>query len=137
MKTKSIRQSVTIGAKPREVFEALMDSKKHAKFTGGPAKISRKVGGKFTVHGDYITGENLEIIPDKKIVQTWVSSDLPKGIATKVTFHLRPDKGRTKLSFTHSGVPENRYEDLRKGWIDFYWEPLKQMFRNKYVNQSD
>lgn len=127
MKTKTIRQSVTFNAKAHDVFEALMDSKKHAKFTGGPAKISRKAGGKFSVYNDYIGGENLEIIPDKKIVQTWHSSDLPKSLITKTTYNFKQDKGKTKLVFTHSGVPENRYEDLRKGWIDFYWTPLKAM----------
>ncbi|MDP4219069.1 MAG: SRPBCC family protein [Bacteroidota bacterium] len=127
MKTKTIRQSVTIHAKAHDVFEALMDEKKHAKFTGGPAKISRRVGGKYTAYGDYMGGENLEIIPDKKIVQTWRSTDLPKDLTTKITFNFKEEKGKTKLAFTHSGVPEKQYEEFRKGWIDFYWNPLKAM----------
>ncbi|MGA2318205.1 MAG: hypothetical protein ABSG71_17760 [Thermodesulfobacteriota bacterium] len=48
MKTKTIRQSITFKASPHEVYDALMDSRKHAKFTGAKARISRKVGGKFT-----------------------------------------------------------------------------------------
>jgi len=127
MKTKTIRQSVTFNAKAHDVFEALMDSKKHAKFTGDPAKISRKVGGKFTASGDYIEGVNLEVIPDKKIVQAWHSSDMPKDYYTKVTFSFKQEKGKTKLAFIHSGVPENRYEDLKQGWKDYYWTPLKAM----------
>ena len=35
MRTNNIRQVVTIKAGPRSVYEALMDSRKHAKFTGG------------------------------------------------------------------------------------------------------
>ena len=127
MKTKTIRQSVTFNAKAHDVFEALMDSKKHAKFTGAPAKISRKVGGKFSAFGDYMQGENLEIIPDKKIVQTWRSTDLPEGVVTKTTYSFRQEKGKTKLSFLHSGVPANQYEDFRKGWIEYYWDPMKKM----------
>jgi uncharacterized protein YndB with AHSA1/START domain len=46
MKTKSIRQSVVFKAPPHEVYEALMDSKKHARFSGEEARISRKDGGK-------------------------------------------------------------------------------------------
>ena len=34
MHTKTIRHSVTFKANAHEVHEALMDSKKHAKFTG-------------------------------------------------------------------------------------------------------
>ena len=127
MITKTIRQSVTFNAKAHDVFEALMDSKKHAKFTDSPAKISRKVGGKFTAYGDYMEGENLEIIPDKKIVQSWRSNDLPKGVVTKTTYSFKQEKGKTKLTFTHSGVPEDQYEEFRKGWIDFYWTPMKAM----------
>ncbi|MFI5264421.1 MAG: SRPBCC domain-containing protein, partial [Candidatus Kapaibacterium sp.] len=128
MRNKTIRQSVTFNAKAHDVFEALMDSKKHSEFTGEPAKIGRKVGGKYTAYGDYMGGENLEIIPDKKIVQTWRSTDLPKNVVTITTYQFKQEKGKTKLSFTHSGIPESQYEDFRKGWIDFYWTPLKAMF---------
>lgn len=41
MKTKSIKQIVTFKAPPEAVYEALMDFRKHSKFTGAPAKISR------------------------------------------------------------------------------------------------
>ena len=34
---KTIRQSVTIKASPRAVYDALMDSRRHTAFTGGPA----------------------------------------------------------------------------------------------------
>ena len=54
MKTKNIRQSVTFKASPNEVYEALMDSRRHTKFTGKKAKISRKIGGKFIAYGGYI-----------------------------------------------------------------------------------
>jgi len=44
--SKTIRQSVTIKASPHAVYEALMDSRKHAAFSGMPARISRKVGAR-------------------------------------------------------------------------------------------
>ena len=49
MATKTIRQTVQFGARPEDVYDALMDPKKHAKFTGAKATISRKVGGSFSV----------------------------------------------------------------------------------------
>jgi uncharacterized protein YndB with AHSA1/START domain len=48
MKFSTIRQTATIGATPAEVYDALMDSKKHAAFTGSPARLSAVVGGKFS-----------------------------------------------------------------------------------------
>ena len=127
METKTIRQSVTLKTTPHQVYEALMDSKKHAKFTGGKATISRKVGGKFLVFDEYAEGVNLELIPDEKIVQTWRASDWSEGQFSKVTFALKEVSGGTRLTFTQSGVPEDQYEDVSQGWKDYYWTPLKNM----------
>jgi len=43
--SKDINQTVVFKTTPHEVYEALMDSKKHAAFSGGAAKISRAIGG--------------------------------------------------------------------------------------------
>ena len=56
---KTIRQTVTIKARPHAVYEALMDSRKHAAFSGLPARISRVRGGRFTAYGPYLSGVNL------------------------------------------------------------------------------
>jgi activator of HSP90 ATPase len=122
-----IRQSVTFQATPHAVYEALMDSRQHAKFTQAPARISRKVGGAISAYGDYVTGTNLELVPDQKIVQAWRASEWPEGHMSRVTFKLRPVASGTRLTFTHSGVPEQFVEDIRQGWIDNYWAPMKAM----------
>ena len=59
-----IRQSATFHAAPHAVYEALMDSRQHAKFTGSPARMSRKVGGAISAFGGYISGTNLELLTD-------------------------------------------------------------------------
>ena len=127
MKTKTIRQSVMFKASPHEVYEMLMDSKKHAEFSGSAAKISRKVGGKFEAYDGSLTGTNLELVPDEKIVQSWRGSDWPEGHYSKATFSLKAVAGGTRLTFTQTGVPEDLYEDYRQGWIDYYWQPMKEM----------
>jgi len=127
MKTMTIRQSVTIKASPHEVYEALIDSQKHARFTGGSAKISRKLGGKFTAYDGYSEGTNLELVPDKKIVQTWRASDWPEGHYSRTTYTLTKVEGGTRLTFTQSGVPEDQYEDVSQGWKEYYWAPMKDM----------
>ncbi len=108
METKTIRQSVNIKASPHDVYEALMDSKEHAKFTGGKASISREVGGKFSAFDGYAAGVNLELVPDKKIVQSWRAEDWPEGQESRVTFALSKVEGGTRLKFTQSGVPEEQ-----------------------------
>ena len=124
---KTIRQSATFKASPHEVYEALMDSRKHSKFTANQATISRKVGGKFSAYGDSLSGTNLELVPDKKIVQAWRANDWPAGHHSKATFTLTPVKGGTRLTFYQSGVPAEHYSGIKQGWIEFYWKPMKAM----------
>ncbi|MBM3157387.1 MAG: hypothetical protein FJ004_08910, partial [Chloroflexi bacterium] len=110
MKTKTIRQTVTFKASPHEVYEALMDSRQHTKFTGAKASISRKVGGRFTAYDGYIEGVNLELVPDEKIVQSWRGSDWPEGHYSKAAFALKEVGGSTRLTFVQTGVPEDEYD---------------------------
>ncbi len=126
METKVIKQQVTFKATPHAVYELLMDSKKHSVLAGDDASISRKVGGKFNV-GEYIDGVQLELVPDEKIVQTWRGSDWPKGHYSKATFALKKVEGGTRLTLTQTGVPDKFYEDIKQGWIDYYWEPMKEL----------
>ena len=123
--SKLIHQTVTFKASPHEVYEALMDSKKHAAFTGGKARISREVGGKIMAYDDYISGKNIELVPDKKIVQDWRAVDWPEGVFSRVTFELTPIPAGTRLDFTHTDLPEGTEEEFTQGWIDNYWEPMK------------
>ena len=53
---KNIKQKVCIAATPHDVFEALMDEKKHAAFSGGPVKVDRSVGGKFDCYDGELLG---------------------------------------------------------------------------------
>ena len=124
---KTIRQSVTFRATPHQVYEALMDSRKHARFTGAPARISRKVSGRWSAYDGGLAGTNLELVPDVKIVQSWRSSDWPEGHYSRATFALRRVKGGARLTFTQSGVPDAHYASIKRGWIDYYWTPMRAM----------
>ena len=122
---KTIRQSVTIKASPRAVYDALTDSRRHTALTGSPARIARRPGGAFTAYGGYISGVNLELVPGKKIVQLWRSKGWPKYHYSTVTYTLARVMDGTRLRFTQEGVPDDDYEDKRTGWITHYWQPLQ------------
>jgi activator of HSP90 ATPase len=128
---KNIRQTVTFKAAPHEVYEVLMDQKKHAKLVGSEASISRKAGGKFVIYGGDIEGKNLELDPDQKIVQTWRFNDWPEGHFSTVTFVFTPIEKGTRLTFTQTDVPDDKYEEIKQGWTDYYWSPLKQMIQKE------
>src|SRR5262245_40283211 len=75
METKTIQQSATFNALPMDVYEMMMDAKKHAALSGEPATISREVGGSFSAWGTHISGFNLALRPGQKIVQAWRALD--------------------------------------------------------------
>jgi activator of HSP90 ATPase len=132
--TKPIRQTVTFHAPSQLVYDALIDSKRHSAFTGAKANISKKVGGKISAYDGYIIGKNLELISGKKIVQAWHAADWTEDHESVVEFKLIKGKSGTKLIFTQKNVPPEDYEAIKQGWIDNYWQPMKEYF--KYINTS-
>lgn len=126
---KTIRQLVSFKASPHEVYEALMDSRKHSIFSGSVAKIGKKVGEPFSAFDGYAYGKNVSLEPDKKIVQLWRAEEegWPKGHFSKVTFALKKTARGTVLAFTQTGVPEAVSKSISDGWREFYWQPMKRM----------
>ncbi len=130
MKTAIIRQTATFAAAPHAVYETLMDSRRHARLTGAPARISRKVGGAFTAYGGGLSGTALELVADHKIVLAWRADDWPTGHHSRATFTLtRLATGGTRLRLYQSGVPAAQAAGVRDGWIQYYWMPLKALFK--------
>jgi activator of HSP90 ATPase len=131
VKTKTIRQAITLPASPEEVYDAWMDSKKHSAFTGGKAVISQKVDGAFTVFDGYASGKNLALVPGKKIVQSWKAAEggWPDEYYSELTVSLKAKGKATVLSFVQTGVPEGSAADVAQGWKDYYWTPLKEFFK--------
>jgi len=127
----SFKQQVSFNTTPDELYEQIMDAKKHAKFTGQKAVMSRKVGGEFSLFDDAGYGKNIELIPGRKIVQTWRmrQDDWPEDVMSEITFDFKPvGKNKTKLIFTQRNIPTNVAEDFKQGWKDYYWKPWKEMF---------
>ena len=123
---KIIRHTVLIRATPKAVYNALMNEKKHSRFTGERAQIRAKPGARFSCYDDYITGITLELEPAKRIVQAWRSRNWPEGHYSIVTFAFSKKLGGTQLRFTQIGVPANDYARKDNGWRMHYWQPLKQ-----------
>ena len=123
-----LEHTVDFAARPAVVYDALMDSKKHATFTGMRAKLSARVGGRFETCGDYNFGFNLALEPGARIVQAWSHKALPPGHYTIAEFELAPTKKGTRLHFRQIGVPARDADWLNRGWSETYWQPLALFF---------
>jgi len=127
METKSIKQTVSFDFPAKRVYNLIMDQKKHAAFTGANVVMSKKVNGKFDVFDGYCRGYNIELIDGEKIVQAWHFQEdgWPEDHYSICTFKFKQIGSKTHLNFTQTGVPEHKVEELKGGWKDFYWNPMK------------
>lgn len=131
-KTRTIKQTVFILAKPEEVYDAYVDPQKHADFTGGGASFQNKIGGKFTAWDGYTFGKNLKLVKGKKIVQEWKTTEWPEGYPpSRLEISLKKKKNGTELTMIHSLVPAEQDDEYARGWLDYYWKPLKKYFQKK------
>ena len=121
--------SAVIPATVSEIYTAWMSSEGHAAMTGSPAKVDGNVGGKFTAWDGYIFGSTLELEPQQRIVQAWRTSEFPDDAPDshlEIVFE-EVAKG-TKVTLTHSDMPEDQVHSYRQGWEDFYFKPMKEYF---------
>ena len=134
--TTTIRQTVIFNAPPQDVYEVIMDSKKHESLSGEKADISREVGGAFKAWGDHISGFNLVLQPGRKIVQAWRARDWWADHYSIASFELRQMEVGTELRFTQIGVPPHRFDGHSRGWMDTYWQPMHELFEKGAISDQ-
>jgi activator of HSP90 ATPase len=122
----ALHQEVAINAAPPRIYEALLDAKQFAAFSGLPAEIDPKAGGAFTMFGGQIVGRNVELTPNTRIVQAWRPAHWDASVYSIVRFDLKPQGPGTLVVLEHYGFPQGEYEHLYSGWISHYWDPLKK-----------
>ncbi|HZZ18059.1 MAG TPA: SRPBCC family protein [Opitutaceae bacterium] len=123
----AIHQERELLASPQQVYEALTHSGKFTKMTGLAAEIDSFEGGVISLFGKYITGRNVELVPNRRIVQSWRPKSWGPGIYSTVRFELVPSGDGTTVLLDHTGFPEGHYDHLFQGWENNYWKPLSQL----------
>jgi activator of HSP90 ATPase len=127
--TYDFKLSCTLPATPQAVYDAWLDSAAHSAMTGGAAKIASRVGGAYSAWDGYITGKTLELIPGKRIVQSWRTSEFAlRDPDSTITVELAPAKAGARLTLIHNGVPGGQTAYENGGWQDSYFAPMKAYF---------
>jgi activator of HSP90 ATPase len=131
--TPVIEQTVSFpNVTPAELFELFMDSAKHSAATGMPAKVSRKLGGKWAAFGGMILGKTLALVPNRMIVQAWRSSAWKKTDPDSVlVVRFEKTKNGAALHLAHVGVPEHDHKGVTQGWTKYYWEPWRRYLKGR------
>jgi uncharacterized protein YndB with AHSA1/START domain len=137
--TESIHLETVFKASRKRVYEALTDAKQFYKVTQlsaavqsgmapatPAAEITNAPGGAFSFFGGYVTGRNIELVPNERIVQAWRAGSWPPGIYSIAKFDLVEQGSDTKMVFDHTGFPKGDAEHLVEGWKTNYWAPLSK-----------
>jgi len=135
--SEAIHQELLFNASPQRVYGALTNGKSFDAITrlsdgdallkapgAKPTAINAEVGGTFTLFGGYVTGRNLEILPDERLVQAWRAGSWKPGAFSIAAFSFVKEGTKTKLLFDHRGFPDGEGTSLAQGWHSHYWGPL-------------
>ena len=118
----------TIKASARKIYSAWLSSEGHTKMTGGKATTSDKIGDTFTAWDGYIQGENLILEENKRIVQSWRTSEFEDHEDdSQIEIVLLENGGKTELILKHTQLPESG-EHYKKGWDEHYFQLMKAYF---------
>jgi activator of HSP90 ATPase len=124
----SLHQQAAFAAPPSHIYRALLNSEAFAAISGFPAIIHPKAGGAFSLFGGQVVGRNIELVPDRRIVQAWrVPADFPPGVYSLVKFELAPKGSGTLLTLDQTGFPPGHFDHLNAGWGPHYWESMKKL----------
>ena len=137
----SIHQEIVFQAVPERVYAALTDAKQFDRVielsgvrqsgmlppqANKPTRISSEAGAAFTLFGGLITGRQIELVPNVRIVQAWRVAGWNPGVFSIARFELVKQGRETKIVFDHTGFPKGAGPSLATGWHKHYWEPLKK-----------
>jgi activator of HSP90 ATPase len=138
---EAIHQVRMFAANPKRVYEALTVEPKFdrvVQLSGvmkadamanmrKPTALSPHAGGAFALFGGYIVGRQIELVPEKLIVQAWRVLSWARGVYSVARFELTDQGGSTKLVFDHTAFPKGQAEHLASGWQEHYWDPLTKL----------
>jgi len=127
-KVRTLRQTAVLPATPHDVYEALLDPKRHAKFSGTPASLSRRAGGAFSHYGGALEGFVLFLEKDRRIVEAWRANSWAKGHYSIAEYLLSGSAQGTRVEFSQYGVPTAAFQGISDGWRKHYWTALRRHF---------
>jgi uncharacterized protein YndB with AHSA1/START domain len=116
---------IYIKTSPKRLWEAITDGDIRSKYTFGNQVISdwtpgsrlemRSSDGSFAL-GE---GENLEVDPPRRLVQSMValwSEDVKREGSSRITWEIEPVGDSCRLTVTHDELREGANDELYGGW---------------------
>jgi activator of HSP90 ATPase len=135
----AIHQEPEFAASAARVYEGLLNPRQFDRIVAlsgvmqamhlknAASRIAPQVGGAFALFGGYITGRQLELVRNQRIVQAWRAASWAEGIHSIARFELQAHDAGCRIVFDHTGIPGDEAKSLAEGWQSHYWEPLRKL----------
>lgn len=115
-----IHHELTIDASPAEVFATIIRPNQIDRWIGNGSRVEPEPGGSYTF--GWMGMKILEIVPDKKlsVSPTYDNNGVEEITPHAFTWTLTEDKGKTRLTFVHSGfAPDESNVSANLGWLSY------------------
>ncbi|PLX14575.1 MAG: ATPase [Marinilabiliales bacterium] len=120
---KDFKKYYTLPAEPQDVFMALTNPFTIELWSGYKAIMDANVGTEFSLWEGDISGQNIEIIENKKIVQEWYFGEQEEK--SIVTMNIFENKKGSQVELKHTNIPDEDYDNIIEGWNEYYFGALK------------
>jgi activator of HSP90 ATPase len=110
--TRDLNIEDTFKCSRTELFQTFTDINMVRAFThNSVSQYDCQQGGQFSLFGDNITGNFLDIIPYDRIDMLWRFKSWPKEHFSHVSLQFQDDTDQTKLIIQQTGVPVQFYDN--------------------------
>jgi activator of HSP90 ATPase len=134
IKTDNIFQVIEFECGVAEVYKALTDAQLLSRLTGMSAQMEKQEGTTFHAWDNRCHGYMLHLKENSRVVQAWRHIDFPEGMYSIVTFDFEATETGSRVSFNHTGVPEEASGWLTETWKKDFWVPITEHLSDKVLS---
>jgi activator of HSP90 ATPase len=127
---------------PRIMFHALTNPMEISKYTQSKAEFSKEENGTFNFYDGSITGTNIQIIENSKLVQKWKFPNLPNEVDVTVNLNEKPGQ-ECHVYIIVKNIPEKDnlnssvdVKNIEKGFRQQIFEKIKNFMGYPINNDS-
>jgi uncharacterized protein YndB with AHSA1/START domain len=129
---KELTKVYEIHATIEKVWQALTDPSLIKEWLGDKVVMDDTEGTNFELWGGSIHGTNTKVIKDKELDQDWYSdSDTTWEEPSKVVFTLEDLGESTKVTLTHTNIPDSEAASIDSGWDEYYLGAIKEFLEEE------
>ncbi len=125
---KNLRKTIHIKVPREEIFNAMTNPLTLELWTGYPASMDVRPGGRFTMFDGDISGRIKTLESPSLIEQVWDFGDQEEESLVRI--ELFEEKGKTRVELSHVNIPDEAFENIDTGWKHYYLEALKSYLEN-------